>query len=230
MRIVVALGGNALLQARRADDRRGRSAATSGSPPRRWRRSPREHQLVISHGNGPQVGLLALQGAAYKPDEAYPLDVLGAETEGMIGYMIEQELGNLLPFERAVRHAADDGRGRSRRSRRSRTRPSSSARSTTKADADRIAGGEGLGRSSRTATSGGASCPRPSRSASSSCGRSSGCSSTRHDRDRRRRRRHPDHVRAGRGPAAGRRRGGHRQGSLLASCWRASSRPISSSW
>jgi len=58
-----------------------------------------EHQLVISHGNGPQVGLLALQGAAYKPQEAYPLDVLGAETEGMIGYMIEQELGNLLPFE-----------------------------------------------------------------------------------------------------------------------------------
>jgi carbamate kinase len=57
------------------------------------------NQLVISHGNGPQVGLLALQGAAYKPDEAYPLDVLGAETEGMIGYMIEQELGNLLPFE-----------------------------------------------------------------------------------------------------------------------------------
>ena len=54
---------------------------------------------VISHGNGPQVGLLALQGAAYKPDEAYPLDVLGAQTEGMIGYMIEQELGNLLPFE-----------------------------------------------------------------------------------------------------------------------------------
>jgi carbamate kinase len=45
------------------------------------------------------VGLLALQGSAYKPDEAFPLDVLGAETEGMIGYMIEQELGNLLPFE-----------------------------------------------------------------------------------------------------------------------------------
>jgi carbamate kinase len=59
----------------------------------------RDHQVLISHGNGPQVGLLALQGAAYKADEAYPLDVLGAETEGMIGYMIEQELGNLLPFE-----------------------------------------------------------------------------------------------------------------------------------
>jgi carbamate kinase len=59
----------------------------------------KSHQLVISHGNGPQVGLLALQGAAYEAVEAYPLDVLGAETEGMIGYMIEQELGNLLPFD-----------------------------------------------------------------------------------------------------------------------------------
>jgi len=60
----------------------------------------REHDLVVGHGNGPQVGLLALQGAAYDKVETYPLDVLGAETEGMIGYMIEQELGNLLPFER----------------------------------------------------------------------------------------------------------------------------------
>jgi carbamate kinase len=59
-----------------------------------------EHQLVVGHGNGPQVGLLALQGAAYAKVETYPLDVLGAQTEGMIGYMIEQELGNLLPFER----------------------------------------------------------------------------------------------------------------------------------
>jgi len=59
----------------------------------------REHQLVVSHGNGPQVGLLSLQASAYPDVEAYPLDILGAETEGMIGYMIEQELGNLLPFE-----------------------------------------------------------------------------------------------------------------------------------
>jgi carbamate kinase len=59
----------------------------------------RDNQLVISHGNGPQVGLLALQDAAFIEVESYPLDVLGAETEGMIGYMIEQELGNLLPFE-----------------------------------------------------------------------------------------------------------------------------------
>jgi carbamate kinase len=98
MRIVVALGGNALLkrgepmtaEAQRANIR---IAARALAP------AAKEHQLVVSHGNGPQVGLLALQGAAYKPDEAYPLDVLGAETEGMIGYMIEQELGNLLPFE-----------------------------------------------------------------------------------------------------------------------------------
>ena len=58
------------------------------------------HQIVITHGNGPQVGLLALQAAAYEDVRPYPLDVLGAESEGMIGYMIEQELGNLLPVER----------------------------------------------------------------------------------------------------------------------------------
>ena len=57
------------------------------------------NQLVIAHGNGPQVGLLSLQAAAYTQVSPYPLDVLGAETEGMIGYIIEQELGNLLDFE-----------------------------------------------------------------------------------------------------------------------------------
>lgn len=98
MRVVVALGGNALLKrgeamTAEAQRRNVRVAAEALAP------VAKEHQLVISHGNGPQVGLLALQGAAYKPEEAYPLDVLGAETEGMIGYMIEQELGNLLPFE-----------------------------------------------------------------------------------------------------------------------------------
>ncbi len=98
MRIVVALGGNALLkrgEPMTAEVQRAniRVAAEALAP------IASAHQLVISHGNGPQVGLLALQGAAYKPDEAYPLDVLGAETEGMIGYIIEQGLGNLLPFE-----------------------------------------------------------------------------------------------------------------------------------
>lgn len=97
MRIVVALGGNALLrrgQAMTAENQREnvRIAAKALAP------ITEGNQLVISHGNGPQVGLLALQSAAYEDVEAYPLDVLGAQTEGMIGYMIEQELGNLLPI------------------------------------------------------------------------------------------------------------------------------------
>jgi carbamate kinase len=99
MLVVIALGGNALL-------RRG-EPMTAENQRRNVREAAKalapiavEHQLVIGHGNGPQVGLLALQGAAYTQVATYPLDILGAETEGMIGYMIEQELGNLLPFER----------------------------------------------------------------------------------------------------------------------------------
>jgi carbamate kinase len=61
-----------------------------------------EHELVVSHGNGPQVGLLALQGSAYTEVDPYPLDLLGAQTEGMIGYLIQQELGNELPFEKRL--------------------------------------------------------------------------------------------------------------------------------
>ena len=98
MLVVVALGGNALLKrgepmtadAQRANVRVAAEALA---------RVARDHQLVISHGNGPQVGLLALEAAAYTEVEAYPFDILGAETQGMIGYLIEQELGNFLPFE-----------------------------------------------------------------------------------------------------------------------------------
>jgi carbamate kinase len=61
-----------------------------------------EHTIVITHGNGPQVGLLALQSAAYTEVDPYPLDALGAQTEGMIGYLIEQELGNLVPYEQPI--------------------------------------------------------------------------------------------------------------------------------
>ncbi len=98
MRVVVALGGNALLkrgEPMTADMQRTnvRSAAPALAA------VARKHQLVLSHGNGPQVGLLALQGAAYEEVDAYPLDVLGAQTEGMIGYVLEQELGNLLASE-----------------------------------------------------------------------------------------------------------------------------------
>jgi len=101
MRVVVALGGNALLrrgQALSADNQRenARAACKALAP------VALEHELVVSHGNGPQVGLLALQGSAYTAVDTYPLDVLGAQTEGMIGYMLEQELGNELPFERHV--------------------------------------------------------------------------------------------------------------------------------
>lgn len=98
MRIVVALGGNALLRREQplnaVNQRENVRAAARAMAP-----LAAAHQLVISHGNGPQVGLLALQAAAGRPDEAFPLDVLGAQTEGMIGYLIEQELGNLLPDE-----------------------------------------------------------------------------------------------------------------------------------
>lgn len=101
MRIVIALGGNALLQRgepmtadnQRANIRLAAERIAAIAP---------GNELVIAHGNGPQVGLLALQAAAYTEVAAYPLDVLGAQTEAMIGYVIEQELGNLLPTEQRI--------------------------------------------------------------------------------------------------------------------------------
>ncbi|MGB2922118.1 MAG: carbamate kinase [Mycobacterium sp.] len=101
MRIVIALGGNALLkrgQPMTADNQRANirvaaeciAAITAGN------------EIVVAHGNGPQVGLLALQAAAYHEVAPYPLDVLGAQTEAMIGYVIEQELGNLLPVDQSL--------------------------------------------------------------------------------------------------------------------------------
>jgi carbamate kinase len=101
MRIVVALGGNALLkrgEPMTAERQRANVRVAAGA----LARVAADHELVVSHGNGPQVGLLALQGAAYSEVEAYPLDVLGAETEGMIGYLLEQELGNELPYEKPL--------------------------------------------------------------------------------------------------------------------------------
>ncbi len=94
----MALGGNALLKRGQPltaeNQRRNVAIAAKALAP-----LAHDYQLVISHGNGPQVGLLSLQSAAYEEVEEYPLDILGAQTEGMIGYMIEQELGNLLPME-----------------------------------------------------------------------------------------------------------------------------------
>jgi carbamate kinase len=94
-RAVVALGGNALL--RRGEPleaanqaRAAREAALVLS------RASMTHQLVITHGNGPQVGLLALMGDAYTETEPYPLDVLDAETAGQIGYVLEMQLDNYI--------------------------------------------------------------------------------------------------------------------------------------
>jgi carbamate kinase len=93
-----SLGGNALLrrgQELNAENQRGniRVAAVELAAVHA------HHELVIAHGNGPQVGLLALMDAAYTAVDPFPLDVLGAETVGMIGYMIEQELGNIIPAD-----------------------------------------------------------------------------------------------------------------------------------
>jgi carbamate kinase len=96
--IVVALGGNALL--RRSEpmtadvQRRNVRVAVRAIAP-----LTEEHRVVVAHGNGPQVGLLALQAESYREVRPYPLDVLGAETQGMIGYMLEQELRNVLPSD-----------------------------------------------------------------------------------------------------------------------------------
>lgn len=99
MRIVIALGGNALLRrdepldaaVQRANVRRAAAAVAEIA---------RDHDVVLVHGNGPQVGLLALQNEAYRAVLPYPLDVLDAETEGMVGYLVEQELGRHLPQDR----------------------------------------------------------------------------------------------------------------------------------
>ncbi|HXP77210.1 MAG TPA: carbamate kinase [Stellaceae bacterium] len=97
MRLVIALGGNALLRrGEPVDAERQRhnalAAVTASIAPLATR-----HDIVVTHGNGPQIGLLALQAAAYRDARPTPLDLLGAESEGMIGYLIEQALASALP-------------------------------------------------------------------------------------------------------------------------------------
>lgn len=94
--VVIALGGNALLQRGEpvsAEHQRKNMRVAGAS----IAEVALEHHVVLTHGNGPQVGLLALKEASYSDIFQNPLDVLGAETEGMIGYLIEQELSNRLP-------------------------------------------------------------------------------------------------------------------------------------
>ncbi len=101
MLVVAALGGNALqrrgdsLEAHVAESNARTAACVLAD-------IAREHRLVVTHGNGPQIGLLALQAEAYRDVRAYPLDLLGAESEGMIGYLLERELANVLPERRVA--------------------------------------------------------------------------------------------------------------------------------
>ncbi len=102
MKIVVALGGNALLRRGEpitevAQRRNIRLAAVS-----LVKLLHAGHSLVVTHGNGPQVGLIALQAAAGPTDGRYGLDLLGAESQGLIGYLLEQELRNLMPRETMI--------------------------------------------------------------------------------------------------------------------------------
>lgn len=97
MRVVIALGGNALLRRGEPAEaelqrRNVRAAVEQAIAP-----IARNHEVVVTHGNGPQIGLLALQAAAYREVRPYPLDMLGAETEGMIGYLLELAIANALP-------------------------------------------------------------------------------------------------------------------------------------
>ncbi len=94
--VVVALGGNALLRRgeplEAAVQRHNIEIAVNTIS-----KIAQEYNVVLVHGNGPQVGLLALQGLEYKKVSPYPLDVLGSETQGMIGYMLMQEFKNQMP-------------------------------------------------------------------------------------------------------------------------------------
>lgn len=94
--VVVALGGNALLrrgQPLEADIQRKNIEVAVKT----ISEIAKDYNVVLVHGNGPQVGLLALQGLEYKKVRPYPLDVLGSETQGMIGYMLMQEFKNQMP-------------------------------------------------------------------------------------------------------------------------------------
>jgi carbamate kinase len=101
VRVVAALGGNALLRrgepAEAEVQRRHVEDAAAALAP-----LAAAHELVVTHGNGPQVGLLALQAEAYAAVRPYPLDVLGAESEGMVGYLLDQALGNRLERRRVA--------------------------------------------------------------------------------------------------------------------------------
>lgn len=96
MRVVAALGGNAMLRRGEAMTPVAQRHNVETAAVALARILGAGHQLVVTHGNGPQVGLLAMQPGAW------PLDLLGAQTEGMIGYVIEQALESVLRHDRPV--------------------------------------------------------------------------------------------------------------------------------
>ena len=208
MRIVIALGGNALLK--RGDpmtvqvQRRNVGIAAEAIAP-----LAAGNNIVIVHGNGPQVGLLSLQAESYTGAEPYPLDVLDAGTQGMIGYLIQQELRGLLPPESQVATLLtmvvvdpDDPAFAS---------PVKFVGPLYDKDAADDLAAAKAGRSGRTVTPGGGWCPRPSPGDSGDRADhlAAGTGSRGHLRGRRG---HPDRVSLVRSWSPGRRRGGHRQG------------------
>ena len=221
MRIVVALGGNALLRRGAADDRRepARERARRGRAARA--RSPRSNELVISHGNGPQVGLLALQAAAYERGRGLPARRPGRPDRGHDRLHDRAGAGQPAAVRAAVRQHPDDGRGRPGRP--GVRRPDQVHRpGLRREEAERARRREGLGRSSPTATSGGAWSPPRCPSGSSRSGRSRWLLEQGAVVDLHRRRRHPDDVRAGHAHPR-RRRGRDRQGPRERAARRASS-------
>ncbi|TDL78304.1 carbamate kinase [Palleronia sediminis] len=101
MRVVVALGGNALLK-RGEKMSAENQIANMKKAAKSLAALAEKHQIIITHGNGPQVGLLALQASSYSEVDPYPLDVLGAESVGQIGYLLEQQMKNVLPPDQQV--------------------------------------------------------------------------------------------------------------------------------
>ena len=218
MRVVVALGGNALLkrgEPMTADNQRANVRVAAQA----LARVAADHDLVVSHGNGPQVGLLALQGAAYKDVEAYPLDILGAETQGMIGYLVEQELRQPAAVRATAGDDPDDGRGRPGRPRVQ--GPDQVRRSRVRRGDGQVARrGEGLGREAGRGALAACRSVAPTaahlRAAADAVG-----AGARGRRDLRRRRRDPDDLQARREPRSRRHRGRDRQGPGHAACSRA---------
>ncbi len=97
MRIVVALGGNALLRRGESPDA-GIQESHVNSAVGALTPLLRQHELIVTHGNGPQIGALALESAADRAlSRPYPFDTLGAQTQGMIGYWIAQALSRTVP-------------------------------------------------------------------------------------------------------------------------------------